>query len=163
MDIAIRALHLVAAAVWAGGLVFLGIAAGVARATIPERERIEFFRRLGRRFLVVTLAAAAVLAATGVDMATDRVASWSALVDTESGRLILAKTILFMTAVLLALAHGLVLGPRTRRLRKALLTSPGDLALEAQLSRTAAASGIIQVVILAETVAILVLAADLIA
>ena len=163
MDVAIRALHLIAAAVWAGGLVFLGVAAGVARATIPERERIEFFRRLGRRFLVVALAAAVLLAATGVDMAVDRLASWSALTDTESGRLILAKTILFATALLLATAHGLVLGPRIRRLREALLASPGDRALEARLRRTSAASGIVQVVILAETLAILVLAADLIA
>ena len=68
MDLAIRAVHLIAAAVWAGGLVFLAVAAGVARATIPEGERVEFFRRLGRRFLVVSLAAAALLAATGADM-----------------------------------------------------------------------------------------------
>ena len=163
MDLAIRALHLIAAAVWAGGLVFLGVAAGVARATIPEGERIEFFRRLGRRFLVVALVAAALLAATGADMAADRLPSWSALTDTEWGRLILAKTILFATALLLALAHALVLGPQTRNLRQALLTSPGDPALEARLRRTGAASGIVQVVMLAETVAILVLAADLIA
>ena len=47
MDLAIRSIHLIAAAVWVGGLVILGVAAGVARATIPERERIEFFRRPG--------------------------------------------------------------------------------------------------------------------
>lgn len=162
MDLTIHSLHLIAAAVWAGGLVFLAVAAGVAKATVPERERIEFFRRLGRRFLVLALAAAVVLAATGADLATDRLASWGALTDTHSGRLILAKTILFATAVLLALVHALVLGPRTRRLRQALLASPGDPALEAQLRRTAAVSGIVQVVILGETLAILVLAADLI-
>jgi putative copper export protein len=163
VDVAIRALHLIAAAVWAGGLVFLGIAAGVARATIPERERIEFFRRLGRRFLVVVLAAAVLLAGTGADMANDRLASWGALTDTEWGRLILAKTILFATALLLAVVHGRALGPRIRRLREALLASPGDEALGARLRRISAASGIVQVVILAETLAILVLAADLIA
>ena len=162
MDLAIHSLHLIAAAVWAGGLVFLGVSAGVARATVPEAERIEFFRRLGRRFLVVALVAAAVLAATGIDMANDRLGSWSALTDTESGHLILAKTILYSTALALALIHSLVLGPRTRRVREAMLASPGDPALEAQLARSAALSGVTQVVILAETVAILVLAADLI-
>jgi putative copper resistance protein D len=163
MDVAVRALHLIAAAVWAGGLVFLGVAAGVARATIPEGERIEFFRRLGRRFLVVAFAAAAVLAATGVDMASDHLASWSALADTGWGRLITAKTTLFATALVLASIHGFVLGPRIRRLREVRLTDPGDPAPESELRRIGAISGVIQVVILAETVAILVLAADLVA
>lgn len=163
MDLLIRSLHLIAAAVWAGGLVFLGVAAGVARATVPEGERIEFFRRLGRRFLVVALAAALLVALTGVDMAADRLPSWSALTDTEWGRLILAKTILFATAVALALAHSLILGPRIRRYRQTLLASPGDESTEAKLRRASAATGIAQVVILAETVAILVLAADLVA
>jgi len=163
VDLAIRSIHLIAAAVWAGGLVFVAIAAGVARATIPEPERIEFFRRLGRRFLVAALTAALLLALTGADMAADRLPSWSALSDTEWGRLVLAKTILFATAVALALAHGLVLGPRIRRLREALVASPGDARMEARLRRASAASGIAQVVILSETLVILVLAADLIA
>ncbi|HSJ17670.1 MAG TPA: DUF4149 domain-containing protein [Solirubrobacterales bacterium] len=162
MDLAIRSLHLIAAAVWAGGLVFLGLAAGVARATIPERERIEFFRRLGRRFLVVALAAAVLLALTGIDMAADRLPSWSALTDTAWGRLLLAKSILFATALALALTHALVLGPRIRGLRERLVTSPDDAATAARLRRLAATSGIVQAAVLAETAAILVLAADLV-
>lgn len=169
MDLAIRAVHLIAAAVWAGGLVFLAVAAGVARATIPEGERVEFFRRLGRRFLVISLVAAALLAATGADMAADRLASWDGLNETEWGRIIRAKTVLFATALLLALVHALVLGPRIRELRSRLLSERGemvehgDTALEARLKRTILISTLIQVVILAETLAILVLAADLIA
>lgn len=163
MDLAIRSIHLIAAAVWAGGLVILGVAAGVARATIPERERIEFFRRLGRQFLLVALAAALLLALTGVDMAADRLPSWGALTDTEWGRLVLAKSILFATALGLALVHSLVLGPRIRGLRERLLATPGDAALAGRLRRAAAGSGIVQAIILAETVAILVLAADLVA
>ncbi len=163
MDLVIRSLHLIAAAVWAGGLVFLGIAAGVARSTIPERERVEFFRRLGRRFLVVALAAAALLALTGAEMAADRLADWGALTGTEWGRLILAKTILFATALALALAHSFALGPRIRRCREALLAAPDDASAAARLRRTSAISGLVQVVILAETVVILVLAADLVA
>jgi putative copper export protein len=162
VDLAIRSIHLIAAAVWAGGLVFLGVAAGVARATIPERERIEFFRRMGRRFLVVALAAALLLGLTGIDMAADRLPSWDALTDTEWGRLILAKTSLFATALALALVHSLVLGPRIRHLREALLAAPRDPELEGRLRRVTASSGIIQATILALTLAILVLAADLV-
>lgn len=163
MDVAIRSLHLIAAAVWAGGLVVLAVAAGVARATLSEREQVEFFRRLGRRFLVVALVAAGVLGLTGVDMAVDRLPDWGALFDTGWGRLIVAKTGLFAIAIALALVHALVLGPRIRRLREALLSAPDDAGAALRVRRARAASGIVQLLILALTLAILVLAADLVA
>ena len=141
----------------------LALVAGVARAKLGERERIELFRSVGRRFLALSLAAAAVLALTGADMASDRLAGWAALADTETGRIILAKTILFATALGLALVHSFVLGPRTRRLRERLLESPQDEEVQAALRRSSAASGAVQGLILVETIAILILAADLIA
>jgi copper transport protein len=162
VDLAIRSIHLIAAAVWAGGLVFLGVAAGVARKTIPEGERIAFFRVLGRRFAFIAAAAAVLLATTGADMASDRLASWSALVDTSYGRILLAKIVLFALALIEAAVHSLVLGPRIGALREALLTSPGDTALQARLRRTAAISGVLSVLMLLQTIAILVLAADLV-
>jgi uncharacterized membrane protein len=76
LDVAVRALHLIAATVWAGGLVVLGIAAGVARRTVPEREGVGFFRALGRRFAILAMAATALLAATGADLASDELESW---------------------------------------------------------------------------------------
>jgi putative copper export protein len=163
MDVAIRSLHLIAAAVWAGGLVFLGVAAGVARQTVPDRERIVFFRTLGRRFAVVALASAALLAATGTDMASDHLATWSQLTDTGYGRELLAKTILFALALVEAAIHSLVLGPRLARIRGALVERPGDAELTAELRRTAAISGIVSALMLLQTLAILVLAADLVA
>jgi putative copper export protein len=161
LDVAVRALHLIAAAVWAGGLVVLGIAAGVARRTIPERERVGFFRALGRRFAILSIAAAAVLAGTGVDLASDELGSWGDLVDTGHGRLLLAKTILFALALAEAGVHSLVLGPRIGRLREARLDAPADATRESRLRRTAIASGIVSALILLQTLAILVLAADL--
>lgn len=162
MDVAIRSIHLIAAAVWAGGLVFLGVAAGVARRTIPEGERIAFFRMLGRRFAMLAAASALLIAATGADMASDRLASWSALVNTSYGRILLAKIILFALALVEAAIHSLVLGPRIGALREALLASPGDATLERRLHRTAAVSGVLSALMLAQTIAILVLAADLV-
>lgn len=163
MDVAIRSIHLIAAAVWAGGLVFLGVAAGVARRTIPDAERIEFFRVLGRRFAILAAGAALLLAATGADMASDRLASWSALVDTSYGRLLFAKIILFALVVVEAALHSLVLGPRIGRLREALLSAPTDRDLALRLRRTAVLSGIVSALMLLQTIAILVLAADLVA
>jgi copper transport protein len=163
VDVAIRSIHLIAAAVWAGGLVFLGIAAGVARRTIPDGERVAFFRALGRRFAATAVVAAVLLAATGADMASDNLASWSGLVDTGYGRELLAKTVLFALALIEAAVHSIVLGPRIGALREALLASPDDAELAARLHRATAISGIVSALMLAQTVAILVLAADLVA
>ena len=162
MDLAIRSLHLIGAAVWTGGLVFLGVAAAVARRTIPAGERIAFFRILGRRFAVVAAVSAAAIAATGIDMAIDRLASWSALVDTSYGRILMAKIVLFALVLAEAAVHSLVLGPRLGRLRAALLDAPSDTLLQARVRRTAAVSGVVSALMLAQTIAILVLAADLV-
>jgi putative copper export protein len=162
VDLAIRSLHLIGAAVWAGGLVFLGVGAVVARRTIPPAERIAFFRMLGRRFAVVAAVAAAAIAATGIEMATERLASWSALLDTGYGRILFAKIVLFALALAEAAVHSLVLGPRLGRLREVILDAPEDPALQASLRRTAAISGIVSALMLLQTLAILVLAADLV-
>jgi putative copper export protein len=162
VDVAIRSLHLIAAAVLAGGLVFLGVAAGVARRTIPDAQRIAFFRMLGWRFAILAGASALVIAATGADMAADRLADWSALVDTDYGRILLAKIVLFALVLIEAAIHSFALGPRVSRLREELLASPGEVALQRRLRRTAAVSGIVSALMLLQTVAILVLAADLV-
>jgi copper transport protein len=163
MDVAIRSLHLIGAAVWAGGLVFLGVAATVARRTIPPAERIEFFRMIGRRFAILAGISALLIAATGVDMASDRLATWSALADTSYGRILLAKIVLFALTLVEAAIHGAILGPRIGRLRETLLATPDDAVLQARLRRTTIVSGIVSVLMLVQTAAILVLAADLIA
>ena len=163
MELAIRSLHLVAAAVWAGGLVTLALVAASARRAVDERERIELFRVVGRRFLVLSLAAAAILALSGAEMAADRLASWSALVDTPYGRTLLAKTVLFAIALTLALTHALAIGPRTRALRRASLARPGDAELERRLRIATRLGGTVNGLVLALTLAILVLAAELLA
>jgi putative copper export protein len=105
---------------------------------------------------------ALLIAATGADMASDRLADWGALLDTSYGRILFAKMVLFALALVEAAVHSLVLGPRIGRLREELLASPGDAALQARLRRTAAISGVLSVLMLVQTLAILVLAADLV-
>ena len=68
----VRSLHLIGAAVWAGGMVMLALAVGAARRTVAEHERIALFRALGRRFAIAGGIAMVVLIATGTDMAADR-------------------------------------------------------------------------------------------
>lgn len=163
MDVAVRSLHLLAAAVWVGGLVFLGLAAGAARRAVADRERVELFRVLGKRFLMLSAVALVALVATGADMAADRLPSWDALTETTYGKTLLAKWIVLAVVIVLTAVHSFVLGPRVGRLRESLIERPGDAALEADLRRLAGLHGAVSGLILAGSVAILVLAADLVA
>lgn len=163
MDVAIRSLHLLAAAVWVGGLVFLGLAASAARQAVSDRDRVELFRVLGRRFLVLSGVALLVLIATGADMAADRLPSWDALTETTYGKTLLAKWGVLAVVIALTIIHSFVLGPRVSRIREALAARPGDAALEGDLHRVAAVHGAVSGLMLAGSVAVLVLAADLVA
>ena len=160
-DTAIRALHLIGAAVWAGGMVMLGLAVGAARSTVAEPERIELFRSLGRRFLVAGGVAMAVLIATGTDMAADRLGAWSDLTDTDYGERLLAKLIVVAAVIVLTLFHSLAQGPALTRLRAESLERPEDDQLRRLIRRKAARAGIVSALNLLATVTILVLAARL--
>lgn len=159
-DTAVRALHLIGASVWAGGIVFLGLAVGVARRVLPEGLRVDFFRALGRRFAIVGGLALLVLIATGSDMASDRDA-WDQLGDTSYGKTLLAKLILVGIVIGLTVLHGVVLGPAMSRLRARAVERPDDPFLQTQIRRRAALGGIVSVFLLLSTLAILVLAARL--
>ena len=161
-DLAIRSLHLIAAAVWAGGLVFLGLAVGAARGTLADRERIALFRRLGRRFLVVGGIALAVLIATGSDMAADRLASFGDLFDTDYGKRLAEKLGLVIAVIVLTVFHSFVQGPALSRLREQALDHPDDAELAATIQRKSARAGVVSALNLVTTLAVLVLAARLI-
>jgi putative copper export protein len=161
-DLAIRALHLIAAAVWAGGMVFLGLAVGAARRTLGDRERIALFRQLGRRFLYVGGAAMLILIATGSDMASDRLAAFGDLFDTDYGKRLADKLALVIVVIVLTLFHSLVQGPALSRLRERALEHPDDAELAATIRRKSARAGIVSALNLLATLAILVLAARLV-
>jgi len=161
-DTLVRSLHLIGAAVWAGGLVMLALAVGAARRTIPEPQRIELFRALGRRFLVAGGIAMLVLIATGTDMAADRLEAWSDLTGTSYGDRLLAKLGVVAIVIALTLFHSLVQGPALSRLRAQALERPGDEELESLIRRKAARAGMVSAVNLLATLAVLVLAARLV-
>jgi copper resistance protein D len=159
-DTVVRSLHLISAAVWAGGLVFLGLAVGVARRTLPEGPRIEFFRGIGRRFAVVGGLALLVLIATGSDMASDRHV-WGHLDETSYGKTLLAKLILVGVVIVLTIVHSVIQGPSLSRLRERAAKRPDDAALQKAIRRQSAQAGIVSGLNLLATLAILVLAARL--
>jgi putative copper export protein len=161
-DLAIRSLHLIAAAVWAGGMVFLGVAVGAARKTMPDRDRIALLRRLGRRFLVVGGIAMVVLIATGTDMASDRLGTFGDLFDTDYGKRLAEKLALVIAVIGLTVFHSLVQGPALSRLREEALRGTEDAELQRTIRRKAARAGAVSALNLIATLAILVLAARLV-
>jgi len=161
-DLAIRALHLIGAAIWVGGLVFLGLAVGAARKTLDDRERIALFRQLGRRFLIVGGIALLVAIGTGIDLASDRLASFGDLFDTDYGKRLAEKVAVVIAVVLLTAFHSFVQGPKLSRLREQALERPDDAELQGLIRRKSARSGVVSLLNLLATLAILVLAARLV-
>lgn len=161
-DLLVRSLHLIGAAVWAGGMVMLALAVGAARRTVAESERVDLFHALGRRFLVAGGVAMGVLIATGTDMAEDRLGTWGDLTDTDYGERLLAKLILVAIAIALTLFHSLVQGPALSRLRARAAEQPDDADLQRLIRRQAARAGAVSALNLVATLAVLVLAARLV-
>jgi putative copper export protein len=160
-DTLVRSLHLIGAAVWVGGMVMLALAVGAARRTVPDEERIALFRALGRRFLLAGTVAMAVLIATGVDLAADRLASWGDLADTDYGKRLLAKLGVVAVVIALTVFHSLVQGPALARLRAEAVERPDDEELRRRIRRQAARAGVVSTLNLLASLAVLVLAARL--
>jgi putative copper export protein len=158
----VRSLHLIGAAVWAGGMVMLALAVGAARRTVSEHERIALFRALGRRFAVAGGIAILVLIATGTDMAADRLATFGDLFDTDYGERLLAKLGLVVLVIVLTLFHTLVQGPELSRLRQEAIAYPDDKDLKKEIRTKAARAGMVSAMNLVATIAVLVLAARLV-
>ncbi|MCK1794705.1 copper resistance protein CopC [Streptomyces sp. XM4193] len=102
--------HLLAMAVWLGGL--------AALLSVLYRGEVPVPRAAVRRFSAVAFGAVVVLAATGLYQSWRQLGSWSALTGTEYGRLLLAK--LALLGVLLVAAR------YSRRWVAALAKVPGD-------------------------------------
>lgn len=101
-------LHLGAGAIWLGGLVGLAL----ALRTLSKREVLA--AETLARFSTYAAGAVAVLTVTGSFMAWRIIGSWSGLVDTTYGRLLLVKIGLALVVVGVAAWNRLVLLPRVR-------------------------------------------------
>jgi putative copper export protein len=158
----VRSLHLISAAVWAGGMVMLALAVGAARRTVSEHERIALFRSLGRRFAVAGGIAMLVLIATGTDMAADRLASFGDLLDTDYGERLSVKLLVVALVIGLTLFHTLVQGPELSRLRQEAIAYPDEKDLRREIRRKSAQAGVVSALNLLATLAVIVLAARLV-
>lgn len=106
--------HLLSAAVWIGGTVALVAAAVPVLRTLPTEQRATSVRLLGRRWKPIGWSALVLLGASGVWLAFGY---WGAddadvLFHTETGHLLIGKTVLYLVLVTSAFLHDFVLGPR---------------------------------------------------
>lgn len=130
-------LHILAAIVWIGGMVFLGIVLipvlRQARTTSPSLYG-ELIHRTGTRFRNVGWASLLLLVVTGfvnlgrwgVDHA--RLAS-ADLWASPWGRILAVKLVLVVVAIAISLVHDLVIGPRATRVLREAPGSPRALRL----------------------------------
>lgn len=147
-------LHVLAAFVWLGGTLFLGIVgAPVLRRVEPPELRAELFRRLGERFRTVGWAAVAILLATGVanlhfrgllarDVLFDP-AFWG----TAYGRTLKWKLVAVGAILVVSAYHDLVVGPGASRLGSGTPEARHARRQAAWLGRLAVMIGIVIVVL----------------
>jgi copper resistance protein D len=111
--IAVRVIHLVAAAIWFGGIVFIATVAVPFARTFGEDRRSEIAGAIGRRFRPVSWTALAALVVSGAYMLYRfGWLSWTALQATEYGKGLTIKIGLAGIVIVLAALHDFVLGPR---------------------------------------------------
>ncbi|HXF82046.1 MAG TPA: CopD family protein, partial [bacterium] len=113
-------LHLVAATVWVGGLLFLALVAVPVARGLPPGERASLIAALGRRFLPVAWAALAALVVTGFINLGYRGVTWESaasghLFAGSFGRILAVKLVLVVAALTLSALHDFVLGPASSR------------------------------------------------
>jgi copper transport protein len=113
--------HTLAAAIWVGGLVYLAVAVVQARQ-LDDETRTWLNLSLILNFSVLAAVAVGVLLFSGGYLAWQHVGSWTALVGTLYGRVLLAKLGLALLAFALAGANLLLIKPRLNRLYDAEVT-----------------------------------------
>lgn len=111
-------LHVLAALVWLGGMLFLALAAPVLRTVEDDGVRARLFGALGRRFRAVGWVCLALLVVTGIEQLRFRgwwgATFWrlSELLGSSQGRELLAKLSLVSCMIGVQAVHDFWLGPR---------------------------------------------------
>jgi putative copper resistance protein D len=104
-------LHLLAAAIWIGGLVSLVLLLSVSRNDQTDAG-VSFARDATERFSTMGVAIVVVVLATGIVNAWILVGSLQALIVTDYGRLLMLKVALFGVMLLVAAINRFWLTPR---------------------------------------------------
>lgn len=159
----VRWLHLVAAAFWVGGMLFLVLVVRPAlRRRLPERERIATASAAGQLFLAFSWGAFALLAASGIAMLLLRRVSWELLLETAYGRTLLIKLALVLLVLMLTWLHAGVYGKRLAELAERAAGADDKPAVLAERRRAQRLSVLFSSLTLVLSLVILYLAARLV-
>lgn len=144
-------LHLLAALLWLGGMLFLAVVgAPVLRRVEPPELRARLFRRIGERFRTVGWIAIAVLVATGIANLHFRgLLRWEVLGDGafwagSYGRALGWKLVLVAAMVSVSAVHDFVEGPRAARHPPG---TPAALAARRRSARLARVNALLGIVL----------------
>lgn len=124
-------LHIVAATLWVGGMLFLVLVVVPALKTLPDRRlAVLLIRETGRRFRTVGWAALGVLTATGITNLLARGVGWTLLTSagfwkTPFGSVLAFKLGTVLAILALSATHDFLIGPRAS---EALRVNPEDPA-----------------------------------
>ena len=110
-----RIIHVLSAAVWVGGTVFLVAVAVPYARSLGDERRTRVASAIGRRFRPVAWTAMAGLVLSGLYMLQKLGYLDAGLTSTADGRLMLAKLVLVVLLIGLSAVHDFVLGPRLER------------------------------------------------
>jgi putative copper export protein/methionine-rich copper-binding protein CopC len=102
-------LHMLAAAIWFGGLT--GILAATWNREVSGRNGAGI-NAIIRRFSTIALPVVLALGVSGIALALLRLHTWGALLQSDYGRLVLAKTVILLFVIVIGAFHRLVLIPR---------------------------------------------------
>ena len=145
--IAVDALHVLAAGVWAGGLIQLALGLWMGRSLSPD-SRGWLNLSLSLNFSALAAGAVGALLVSGVYLACKHVGSWPALLGTEYGLTLLAKLVLALPALGIAAVNLLMIKPRL----DAALEHPeadSSLTLQKRFRRLVRAEGAFAILVLA--------------
>jgi copper transport protein len=107
--------HLLAGAVWVGGLVQLALALPAALDTLDPAPRRAVLAGTVRRFSVLALVCVGAVIGTGVYAGVIHVPRWEALADTAYGAALSGKLLLLLPLLALGAVNLVLLGPRFAR------------------------------------------------
>ena len=145
------AIHVLAAMLWLGGMLFFGIVGAPAlRAIEPPALRQRLFQELGRRFRTVGWTAVATLVTTGVLMLGARgLLHWSVLgsVDfwrTTFGTTLALKLVAVATMIVVSAVHDFLHGPAAGR---ATPGSPTAIAMRRRAALLARANALVGILL----------------
>jgi copper transport protein len=115
VNLAADAAHVLAAAVWTGGLVLLIVAVFPATAGLPGIERVRVVAPVVARFSNLAMIAVAVLVLTGTYRGWVEVRAVSALVEAPYGLTLIGKLAAFAPLIVLGAVNNRWLKPRLQR------------------------------------------------